>query len=142
MTAEGMVHALKKIHHLLTPTGTLIDMHPTGDPPPITVRLGNEQHLVGWIREAYEDNPYEQADEALTTAVSQNLYQRQTHDTFAFITYFDTLSDLQQYLEAEWTDAHFEDLVAMQIESMMQTPVPDKEIIIKEIVHIITLKPL
>ena len=51
MEAEGMVHALKQIHGLLAPGGCLIDMHPNGEPPPITVRLGDEHHLVGWVRE-------------------------------------------------------------------------------------------
>jgi len=137
-----MVHALKQIHGLLAVGGCLIDMHPNGEPPPITVRLGDEQHLVGWVREESDYDSYALADEALETAVSLDLYHQQVQETFAFITYCDTLPDLQQYLAAEWSDAHIEDLVAMQIESLMHSPIPDQEIILKEIVRITHLKPL
>ena len=109
-----MVHALKQIHSLVAPGGCLIDMHPNGEPPPITVRLGSEHHLVGWIRETIEYDPYELADEALETAVSLNLYNLRTQDTFAFTTTFDSLPDLQQYLAEEWSNGYIEDLVAMR----------------------------
>jgi len=136
-----MVHALKQIHRLLTPTGRLIDMHPNGEPPPITVRLGEEQHLVGWVRELSDYEAYALADEALETAVSLNLYQVQTQETFAFITICDSLTDLQHYLANEWNDAYLEDLVAMQIESLMRTSTSDQEIILKEIIKIAYLQP-
>ena len=136
-----MVHALQQIHGMLAPGGCLIDMHPNGEPPPITIRLGEERHLVGWVRENVEYDPYELADEALEASITQNLYHRQTEDEFAFITYFDTLPDLQQFLTEEWSDAYIEDLVAMQIESLMHNPNPDQEIILKEVVRITRLNP-
>ena len=141
MATEGMVHALKQIHNLLSPNGRLIDMHPNGEPPPITVRLGEEQHLVGWVRELSDYESYALAGEALKTAVSHNLYQMQSQDTFAFITICDTLADLQHYLANEWSDAFLEDLVAMQIESILRTSTSDQEIILKEIVKISHLQP-
>lgn len=136
-----MVHALKQIHRLLTPSGRLIDMHPNGEPPPITVRIGEEQRLAGWVRELSDYEAYALADEALETAVSHNLYHMQTQDTFAFITSCDSLADLQQHLANEWSDAFVEDLVAMQIESIMRTSTSDKKIILKEIIKITRLQP-
>ena len=97
-----------------------------------------------------EYDPYELADEALKTVtsaalsagISQHLYHLQTEDTFAFITYFDSLPDVKQYLADEWSDAYIEDLVAMQIESLMHSAIPDQEIIIKEVVRISCLTPI
>ena len=131
-----MGHALQKIHHLLKPKGRLIDMHPIGEPPPITVCLGAETHLVGWVREGSAYEKYVLADEALETAVANNLYRKQDEETFAFTTYCESLADLQTYLATEWTDAYIEDLVAMQIESIMQTTVTEKLIHLKEIIKI------
>ncbi len=136
-----MVHALERCHNLLAPQGRLIDIHPNGDPPPITVRLGAKHHLVGWVRETSDYDTYVLADDALQTAVSRNLYQQQAQETFAFTTYFDALPDLQHYLSAEWSNAYLEELVAMQIETIMHTPLPDQEIILKEIVKITLLQP-
>lgn len=136
-----MGHALERIPELLAKNGRLIDMHPNGEPPPVSVRLGNEHHIVGWIRETTDYEKYALADEALDTAVSRNLYRWQIQDTFAFNTYFDALVDLQDYLAKEWSDGYIEDLVAMQIEDMMRSTIPDQEIILKEIVKIAYLKP-
>ena len=140
MTAEGMGHALQKIHHLLKPKGRLIDMHPIGEPPPITVCIGEETHLVGWVREGSAYEKYILADEALKTAVANNLYHKRKEDTFAFTTYCDSLTDLQTYLANEWTDAYIEDLVAMQIESIMQSSITNKLIVLKEIIKITQLQ--
>ena len=145
-----MVHALHQIHGLLAPNGRLIDLHPNGEPPPITVRLGDDHHLVGWVREESDYDAYALADVALETVtsdelgtgVSQRLYRLQAQDTFAFITYFDTLPDLQRYLAAEWSDAYIEDLVAMQIESLMHSAIVEQEITLKEIVQISGMIPL
>ncbi|MCP4361629.1 MAG: hypothetical protein GY796_26765 [Chloroflexi bacterium] len=136
-----MVHALKQIRQMLAPNGCLIDMHPIGKPAPITVRIGEERHLAGWIREESEYEQYLLADEALQTAVAHNWYQQKADETFAFITYFDSLPDLEQYLAEEWKAAYIESLVSMQIESLMRSPILDQEIIIKEIVRIACFTP-
>lgn len=137
-----MGHALEKIYYLLKPNGRLIDMHPNGEPPPITVQLGKESHLVGWVREGASYEKYDLADQALDTAVSHNLYQTRAQETFNFTTYADSLADLQTYLATEWTDAYIEDLVAMQIEAIMQSSIADKKITVREIVKIVYLKPI
>ncbi len=137
-----MVHALKQIHGMLATNGCLIDMHPIGQPAPVTVRIGEEIHQAGWIKEEGEYEMYYLADGVLETAVSNSWYHLKADETFAFITYFDTLSDLQNYLAKEWAAAYLEPLVAMQIESLMHSPVPDQEIIIKEVVRIACLEPL
>ena len=46
-----MVHALETIHGLLKPDGRLIDIHPSGDPPPIIVRIGERSEIAGWLQE-------------------------------------------------------------------------------------------
>jgi hypothetical protein len=142
MGAEGMVDALKQILPFLAAGGRLIDIHPNGDPPPLQVRLGDVTRLVGWVREESDYESYLLADAALATAVQRGWYHWQVRETFAFTTYFDTVADLRTYLAAEWSDAYIEDLVAMEIESLLQTAVPDKEIILEEIVRIGHLSPL
>lgn len=142
MGVAGMVHALELLHGLLTENGRLIDMHPNGEPAPITVRLGDEHHLVGWVREESDYITYEQADEALATAVSRHLFTVQTQTTFAFTTYADDLASIQTYLAENWSEATIEPLVARRIADLLQTPLPDSEVILEEIVKIALLKPL
>ena len=137
-----MGHALKQIHKILAVNGRLIDMHPIGEPAPVTVHIGTEKHQAGWIKEEGEYEMYYLADEALEMAVSNSWYRQTANETFAFITIHGNLSKLQHYLETEWTAAYIEPLVAMQIESLMQSPISDQEITVKEVVRIACLEPI
>jgi len=134
-----MVDALTHILPLLAPGGRLIDMHPNGEPPPLTVQVDGESHLVGWIREESEYESYHQADAALATAVRRGWYRWHARGTCAFTTYFDSLTDLRAYLASEWSDGYVEELVAMRIETFMQTAA-DKSIMLAEIVRIAHLE--
>jgi hypothetical protein len=137
-----MVHALEQVHFLLKPDGFLIDIHPTPEPPPIDVRLGTETHRVGWVREVDDYCEYVAADEALTTAVSRNLYTWQKQDTFAFTTYADTILDLRRHLAQTWNDAIIDEDVIRRTLDLMQTPIPDQEVILREVIKIARLKPV
>ena len=139
MGAAGMVHALELIHEMLTANGRLIDIHPNGEPPPITVRLGDERHLVGWVREESDYVSYGQADDALETAVARRLYTRDQQTTFAFTTYADDLPGLQSYLAENWSDGYIEPLVARRIEDLLHTALPDSGLILEEIIKITLL---
>jgi len=141
MGLESMVHALEKIHFLLKPDGVLIDIHPSGEPPPINVRLGEEIHTVGWVREADDYCEYIQADDALETAVSRNLFAWQKQGTFTYTVYTDTILDLCDHLAETWADAIIDDEVIRRTQDLMQTPETEKEVILREIIKIGRLHP-
>lgn len=136
-----MVHALERIHGWLAPGGLLIDLHPSGDPPPLHVRIGDAHHCAGWLRETDDYIEYEQATAALDAVVRRGLYRRQARRTFAFTTYADTLADLRDYLARNWADAVLEEPVARHITDWLQSPTDDKEIRLREIVTITALAP-
>lgn len=137
-----MVHALEHAHRLLSRNGRLIDIHPLGEPPPIEVRLGGDVHHAGWLLEEDDYVEYIQASEALDTVIRRGLFALERQGTFAFITYADSLADLQSYLENEWHDAILEDRVAGRIEELMSSTEPDQEIILRDEVQIRRLRPL
>ncbi len=137
-----MVHALKKAHSLLKENGRLINIHPLGEPPPIEVRLGDDRHHVGWLREEDDYIEYVQASEAIQTVIDQGQFFREKQDTFAYTIYADALADLQTYLEKEWHDAYIEDVVAGRIEALMSSVEPDQEIILHDVIQISRLRPL
>jgi hypothetical protein len=137
-----MGHALEQIHYLLKPDGILIDIHPTPEPPPIDVRLGNDIQTVGWVREVDDYCEYVAADEALETAVTRNLYAWQKQSTFAFTTYADTIFDLRDHLAETWTDAIIDNDVIRRALDLMQTPDPNKEVILREVIKIARLRPV
>jgi hypothetical protein len=137
-----MVHALEVIHNLLEPGGWLLDIHPSGDPPRIEVRLGDRNHLAGWMRESDDYIEYAQADQALAEVVECGLFTLEKSGTFPFNTYADSIDELRSYLAETWQDAIVDDQVARRVEDLLRSLEADKEVVLREVVKISHLRPL
>jgi hypothetical protein len=137
-----MVHALEKIHSLLEPDGFLLDIHPSSEPPPVEVRVGDKYYLAGWLKEEDEYIEYIRADEALQTVIEQGRFAVEKGGTFTFNTYAGSLDDLREYLKDVWEDAILDDQVAGRVEELWLSPMKDKELVIREIIRISRLHPL
>jgi hypothetical protein len=137
-----MVHALEKVHSLLMPGGRLIDIHPSGQPPPLHVRLGAEVLCAGWLRETDDYVEYEQADDALRAVVARGLFAWEARRTFTFTIYADNLAALHDFLAQEWQDAILDDQVSRRAADWLQVAAPDKALFVREIINIARLRPL
>ena len=137
-----MVHALKQIQGLLGENGRLIDIHPIGEPAPIHVRLNKERHLVGWVQETSDYIKYKQADDALSEAVQRGWFCQEQREQIAFSTYAQDLAALCEHLHENWKEAWIEELVAMQIESLLNSVTSDKEIIVQEKIWMSRFRPI
>jgi hypothetical protein len=142
MAPESMVHALKQIHGLLGGNGRLLDIHPTGEPPPIHVRLDDERQLVGWIQEESDYVSYGQAEDALQEALRRGWFRRVQRQRVTFATYATDLTTLRQHLRQNWQDAWIEELVAMQIENQLSRLAHEKEIIVEEQIWMSQFQPI
>jgi hypothetical protein len=137
-----MVHALEKIHRLLSAAGVLIDIHPSAEPPSIQVRVAGEIHDGGWLRESDDYLEYEDADRALQQVIDDGLFVLERQARFSFVTHAPSLRDLQAHLEDEWQDAYIEETTLRLIEDLMRTRERDKEILLRESVRIARLRPV
>ena len=142
MAAEGMVHALKKIHSWLVPAGTLLDIHPRPDLPPIDVQLANQTVLVGWLREADERIEYGQADQALATVIQNRLFSLVEGHLFTFAIQAGNLPELQHFLAENWKDALLDEVVSGRITELLHTVETNKAIIIRQQIGITRLLTL
>ena len=131
-----MVHALEKIQRLLKPAGKLIDIHPTGEPVALEVRVREKIFPAGWIQETDDFAEYAWADEALANGAADGLFAVEKQGHFMFCTYADTMSELREYLTEEWKDAILDDITAMRAEELLATVERDKEVIVRESIHI------
>ena len=113
-----MVHALKQIHDLLKPEGHLIDIHPTGELATFIRPLDGYEHFVGYLRETDDYIEYQQADEALETAVSKGLFQIKETKAFDFHTYANSFETLKTFLKENWSDAIIPDDVTAEAQKL------------------------
>jgi hypothetical protein len=137
-----MVHALEIIHGLLIPAGFLLDMHPSGEPSPIEVRVGEAYFLAGWLKEADDYVEYLHADQALQAVVERGLFSIEGTGTFTFNTYAPSLEDLRAYIMEAWEDALIDDQVAGRVDDLWKSPINEKEIVLRELVKITRLRSL
>lgn len=104
MAPEGMVHALEIIHRLLKPGGRLVDIHPSGEPPPVFARSGNREELAGWLQETDDFVEYFQAEAALADVIDKRLFSQTSQASFIFSTYSGNIAELKEFLIATWSD--------------------------------------
>ena len=131
-----MVHALEKLQRLLKPAGKLVDIHPTGEPVALEVRIREEIFPAGWIQETDDFAEYAWAEEALANVVRDGLFAVEKQGHFTFCTYADTMSELREYLTEEWKDAILDDITAMRAEELLTTIERDKEVVVRESIHL------
>jgi hypothetical protein len=131
-----MVHALEIIRDLLKADGHLIDIHPSGTPPPIEVHVGGEIQLAGFLEETNDFVEYFQADDALADVTGRGLFELEREGLFTFMLHAPTIMALADHLEAEWSDAVLLEDTIERAAALMGEPGKDKEIVLRESVKI------
>lgn len=100
-----MVHALSEIRRVLVPDGIMIDLRPIEDRWPIEVASARATRATGRL----QDQPLGIADdEAANRSVAQaeknGWFIREAEDFFPFVYSWDTPSELEEWVEEEWSD--------------------------------------
>jgi SAM-dependent methyltransferase len=100
MEHEGMVHALEEIHRLLKPAGTLIEIHPSLEGPPLVeVRSNGRLSFV-------EDDPgfdyaddLRQAEAAVRSVVDRGMFVLEDRRRFELRTHSGSIQGLRDHWE-------------------------------------------
>ena len=104
MPAEGMVHALSRATNLVTPFGTLIDLHPTPDIAQLAIVFADgTAEGVGAVLSETAVERHTNADAAVAAALADGFVACERADTFVFSRYCESLDELVAYVESEWT---------------------------------------
>jgi hypothetical protein len=105
MESESMVHALEQIHDLLKPDGQLIDIHPNGELVEFIRYVKERECMFGYLLESDDYIEYRQADEALESVQTKELFKIEKMGEFDFHTYADSFDSLKEFLDENWSDA-------------------------------------
>lgn len=98
-----MVHALDEIHRTLKPNGTLIDLRPVEDHWAVEIVSSTGWLLAGRLTDvavAVADD--EAAFNAMREAESRRWYIKEKEEEFAFFYYWDTPSEMKEFMDEEW----------------------------------------
>jgi SAM-dependent methyltransferase len=105
MEHESMVHALDEIRRTLKPDGVLIDLRPVEENWPVEVVSSTGYQAAGRLIDvplALTDD--EAAFRAMREAESRRWYIKEKEEEFAFFYYWDTPSEMKEFMDEEWGD--------------------------------------
>jgi SAM-dependent methyltransferase len=105
MEHESMVHALNEIRRVLKPEGILIDLRPVEDNWSVEIVSSAGWQVVGRL----SDMPIGVADDkaafqAMDEVESLTWFAKEKAAEFGFFYYWDTPSEMKEYIDTEWED--------------------------------------
>jgi hypothetical protein len=105
MEHESMVHALDEIRRTLKTNGSLIDLRPVSSNWSVEISSSTSYQLAGRLN----DMPVGLADDeaafkAMREVESRGWYIKEKEEGFAFFYYWDTPSEMKEFMETEWED--------------------------------------
>jgi hypothetical protein len=105
MEHESMVHALDEIRRTLKLNGILIDLRPMLSNWSVEVSSSTGYQLAGRLN----DMPIGLADDeaafkAMREVESHRWFIKNKEEEFAFFYYWDTPSEMKEFMETEWED--------------------------------------
>jgi hypothetical protein len=105
MEQSSMVHALDEIRRTLQPNGILIDLRPVEDNWTVEVPSSSGLKIAGRLT----DVPAGIADDeaafaAMREVESRGWFVKEQEEEFAFFYYWDTPSEMKEFMETEWED--------------------------------------
>ena len=112
-----MVDALKRARALVSPTGCVIDLHPTSAAALILVG----DTVGGPVDTGGAKGRHQAATDAVAAAVRDRVFS--VHDTteFDFSVYADTLDELQQHIHDDWCEGHIGDATFAKAQALVRT---------------------
>jgi len=141
MAPESMVHALEIIWKLLKPDSHLLDIHPSGIPPQIILRIDSENHMLGNLQESDDFIEYSQASEAIQAIIQVGLFQLECSSQFNFVIHADTIPALVDFLKKEWKDSILAPEIIALADTLWQQFGAEKEILVSELDWMTLLRP-
>ena len=96
-----MVHALRRAHGMVKPSGCVVDIHPTADRAVILAgdaTAGVVQSDAGAAR-------HQAAADAVAAATAEGWFAIEEPSEFDFYTYADSVEELRDFILANWRDS-------------------------------------
>jgi hypothetical protein len=105
MEHASMVHALSEIRRTLKQGGVLIDLRPVEDHWSVEVHSASGLRTAGFLTDMPDGKADDEAAfEAMRDVETRGWFSRQQEEEFAFFYYWNTPSEMREFMEQEWED--------------------------------------
>ena len=120
----GMVHALREIHRVLKPNGTLIDLRPHFGDRIVEVMLSVATVRAGEIDSSATETDKYEANTAIQKVVADGLFRLEHDEVFNYVADIDTVDDLREYGES-LEESILPETVVAQVEALIADETDD-----------------
>lgn len=136
-----MVHALRKIHTLLSPDGVLVNIQPVGEPRPIEIRDGPDRYRAGRVQHRQNFANHKAAQQAVQDVLEQDLYRLARAFTFSFQYHAPTYAQLERWLREEVSNAVIPEATAARARELWQQSGPQRSAVLRDEILVMRLIP-
>lgn len=132
-----MVDALRRVQRMVTPTGLVVDVHPTEVPAALYV----DGRSVGDLDADDAPMRHAAADAAIPAAIDEGLFRKIASTEFVFFTYGDTIEELRDYIAANWRNTRVGATTVARAKKALDTAPPGTRPAVREHVRLTVLRP-
>ncbi len=101
-----MVHALGEIRRVLVREAVLIDLRPLLEYAPVEIVSASETRLAGTADQLPDDRASDEAaNRSIAKVEEQGWFTKEQEKFFPFNYYWDSPKEMQEHLEAEWSNS-------------------------------------
>ena len=137
-----MVHALEKSRSLLSPQGTVLNIHDLPRPPRIEIHAQDGETFAGFLLSHTNFENQRLADQALAQVVEDGLFMSAEAHLFNYQIYTDTLETLEELLTESWETAYLPDDTMARISDLLSSAGDDAEIVLRMTARLSMLRPV
>lgn len=133
-----MVHALRRVHRIVTAEGIVVDVHPTELPAAVEVN----GRSVGDVEAADAPARHAAAGAAVHAAIDAGLFRGIATTEFVFLTFADTIEELRDHIAAHWRDTRIAAATVARAQTALAAAPLGTRPAVREHVRLTVLGPL
>ena len=100
-----MVDALKEIWRVLVPSGSMVDLRPLAGNRPLEIVANGHVKLAGFMDRTQCGPDDIASNKALARVVRAKWFDRQRHESFDYLRYWETMDEMMTDIRENWNPA-------------------------------------
>lgn len=139
MESEEMMGALERAQELLKSDGLLINIQPYGEAKHLEIHRGSRLWRAGRMRHRTDNAMHKEARATLEQAINKELFIVERACSFPFLSHFDTMADLEDWMSENWQNTILDSETAERARALEKEVGGQSQVIVRDKLFIVGL---